>query len=329
LISSGRTPQITRPSRIATRSTTDPASLSARYEDVLKPIESRTEIISSNTIDLGDSEDSDHSDNPATITVPSPTTAPIVLDDDSDALSDLEVRSTTIRLPERRRLNDASTNTPNSATPTANSPPKPDPIVRILITSDIPGTNPLLVSRKLSQNLKDVRLAWVTRQQFPEGITPDVVFLTYRNRRLWDLTTCKSIGLEVDAHGNIRQKDHENDVFDDMDDKVHLVAATKEILVEMKRRAETAIQESKPAVEEVIEEEVVEESPRIRVILEPRGKEKFKLSVKAVSLILLTITMTLLITLLHLGHYFRGDRARMSSQLQTFCRRASVPHVRR
>ncbi|KAJ9218926.1 hypothetical protein DTO169C6_8727 [Paecilomyces variotii] len=69
-----------------------------------------------------------------------------------------------------------------------------DPIIQILITSNIENTMPLIVRRKMSQRLRDVRLAWCKRQGFDKDMTASV-FLTWKGRRLFDVTTCKSLGI--------------------------------------------------------------------------------------------------------------------------------------
>ncbi|ODM22209.1 hypothetical protein SI65_03055 [Aspergillus cristatus] len=69
-----------------------------------------------------------------------------------------------------------------------------DVAVQILITSEIENTKPLIVHRKASQSLREVRLAWCKRQDLPEEMQLSV-FLTWKGRRLFDVTTCKSLGV--------------------------------------------------------------------------------------------------------------------------------------
>lgn len=76
-------------------------------------------------------------------------------------------------------------------------PPAPlmdDPVVRILLTSEIPNTKPLIVHRKMSQALREVRQEWCRRQGFPEDSRPSI-YLTWMGRRLFDVTTCRSLGV--------------------------------------------------------------------------------------------------------------------------------------
>jgi hypothetical protein len=161
------------------------------------------------------------------------------------------------------------------------TPPRlpPDPIVQILITSHIPGTEPLIVSRKISQRLKDVRLAWCERQHFAPEFIP-TVFLTWRGNRLFDVTTCKSLGIGVDGEGDILLKGRK-DIMGEEDRQIHMEATTDEII--------TGHQKAKQRITNGIEEDEVEEAgpvqnkeAQLRIILKAKSFEDFKLIVKPV-----------------------------------------------
>ncbi|KAJ9300226.1 hypothetical protein DTO271G3_2343 [Paecilomyces variotii] len=102
-----------------------------------------------------------------------------------------------------------------------------DPIIQILITSNIENTMPLIVRRKMSQRLRDVRLAWCKRQGFDKDMTASV-FLTWKGRRLFDVTTCKSLGI---GRQNRASSQGLWDVNDELGDKeetmqIHVEAVT-------------------------------------------------------------------------------------------------------
>ena len=166
------------------------------------------------------------------------------------------------------------------ASPSGTLPPQPpDPVLQILITSSIPNTIPLIVSRKLGQRLKEVKLAWLSRQQLSNQ---EEVFLTWRGKRLFDVTTCRSLGVTVELDGTVMAK---GDVLGDEEGRIHMEAMTLEIL-EARRRAKTeaattaeneeAGQETQGPTEGKIENQV-------RIILKARGFDDFKLRVKPVS----------------------------------------------
>jgi Ubiquitin-2 like Rad60 SUMO-like len=74
-------------------------------------------------------------------------------------------------------------------------PPSPPPrgeenetIVQILITTEIPNAKSLIVNRKVSQPMQQVRQVWCSRQNFNEDMTAKVIF-TWRGKRLYDTTT--------------------------------------------------------------------------------------------------------------------------------------------
>lgn len=175
------------------------------------------------------------------------------------------------------------------------SPPPgiPDAKISILITCRIEGTNPLIVQRKLSQPLKDVRLAWCTRQHFDQETT-DSVFLTWRGKRLFDVTTCKSLGIGVDADGNIVTKG-EKDALGEDNRQIHMEAMTQEIFDELRKVRETGGKFHHDTQSQIKEQETAmgesgaaalqqqqEKEQQIRVILKSKGHEDFKLIIKPV-----------------------------------------------
>ncbi|KAI6249653.1 hypothetical protein HI914_01683 [Erysiphe necator] len=89
--------------------------------------------------------------------------------------------------------------------------PKPalelDPTVELLITSDLEGTRPLRIKRKLSQRLKEARLTWCEKQHIRTDKSgkplEEVIFFTWRGKRLFDVTTCGSLGLKVRKNGEL------------------------------------------------------------------------------------------------------------------------------
>ncbi|EFR01779.1 hypothetical protein MGYG_04782 [Nannizzia gypsea CBS 118893] len=176
-----------------------------------------------------------------------------------------------------------TTESPSAARKVApKSPPKKkDTVVNILITSNIENTRSLLVRRLLSQNLRDVRKAWCHHQKFDEE-TSDTIILTWKGRRLFDATTCKSLGInESDTN--------DNSMFDsapvDMDEGnagVHMEAMTLEMLEE-RRRAATAAQldneeeeseDEQPKAQEPSDENVV------RIILKNPDLDDFRIKVR-------------------------------------------------
>lgn len=219
--------------------------------------------------------------------------------EDEDDESDEELAALARQARQRRlqRTSAATPDTTKSPTPrevASGSPhiglqtaPLPDPPVTILIYSQIANTSPLKVYRKLSQNLREIRLAWCKCQGFNESFT-DTVFLIHRMRKVYDVTTCKSLGLETDAEGNITMKGAEGK---EGCDQVALEAVTQDIYDKMlaDKDREDAKRRDKwdPAAdagagqEEAATEPVAEEF--IGLVLRARGKPDFKLKVKPVS----------------------------------------------
>ncbi|KAM0701382.1 hypothetical protein Q7P35_011743 [Cladosporium inversicolor] len=216
--------------------------------------------------------------------------------EEEDDESDEELAALARQARQRRlqRTHAATPDTTKSPTPrevASGSPhigpqnaPLPDPPVMILVYSQIANTNPLKVYRKLSQNLREIRLAWCKRQGFNESFT-ESVFLIHRTRKVYDVTTCKSLGLETDAEGNITMKGAEGK---EGCDQVALEAVTQDIYDKMlaEKDREDAKRRDKwdPAAEAGAEEEETAPEPAaeefIGLVLRARGKPDFKLKVK-------------------------------------------------
>ncbi|EMC91342.1 hypothetical protein BAUCODRAFT_143748 [Baudoinia panamericana UAMH 10762] len=180
-----------------------------------------------------------------------------------------------------------------SLTPAPLTPPKADPTIKLFITSEIPNTKPLMVYRKLSQRLQEIREVWCKRQDF----TPEMaaqVFLTYRLRKLFDVTTCKSLGLVVDAEGNVSMRGAEGV---DGVDQVHLEVVTDEILARLKRekQREESTQPIDPEQKDdtgggALQQQPTDKTQEYRILLKAKGAEPFKIKVKASTSILKIVT---------------------------------------
>lgn len=221
---------------------------------------------------------------------------PAEQDDESDEeLAALASQARQRRLRQTQSATpDITAKAPTSQAATAGSPqnfvessPLPDPAVKILIQSRIDNTNPLLVYRKLSQDLRDVRHAWCQRQNFDEDFTAQV-FLIYRTRRVYDVTTVRSLGLETDPDGNITMRGAEGK---DGVDQVALEAVTEGIFAkilsekakdEAKRLGQWDPDSKAGAEEETSAPEAAAEE-LIGIVLRAKGKPDFKLKVKPVS----------------------------------------------
>jgi hypothetical protein len=147
-----------------------------------------------------------------------------------------------------------------------------EPIARILITSSLKNTKPLIVQRKLSQRLRDVRIAWCRRQGFNEETTA-TVFLTWKGTRLFDVTTCNSLGVQ-----NTSDNDPlfmEGDGSNEEEIHIHMEAVTEDILESEKRQT---VRGSVEPVDDSGDE--VEAEQRVRLTLKSPEFEEFRLIVK-------------------------------------------------
>lgn len=160
-----------------------------------------------------------------------------------------------------------------------------DPVIQILITSELPNTNPLIVKRRTSQRLKDVRITWCNRQKFTSQMSSSV-FLTWRGKRLFDVTTCKSLGIAADEDGNIRFEGSEN-LFGEDERRIHMEVMNKELFAEYKMKKQRKDQgeeeqKSKEETEEAVKAKKDNSEPQVRVVIKARDFADFKLIVRPV-----------------------------------------------
>lgn len=231
---------------------------------------------------------------------------------EDDSESDAELAEIKRNARAKRRLEEQAEKDRQNATTTHgaygsshmdNYPaPAPDPAVQLFVTSPIPGTKPLIVTRKLSQRLQEVKDAWCARQIFPPEFPTSSIFFTYRLRKLYNVTTCKSLGVKVDSEGKIIpdektwDDDAETGVGGEHEGKIHLEAVTEELwlkLKEARRRGRNGSsflnkastdQASGDNTPMAAGEEAIEKEPIIRITFKAKGFKDIKMKTKPVRL---------------------------------------------
>jgi hypothetical protein len=156
--------------------------------------------------------------------------------------------------------------------------PEADPVVEILVTSWIEGTNPLLVRRKLNQRLKEVRLSWCDKQALQGGpMLPQLraaIFLTWNGKRLFDASTCKHLGIKMGADGRFAS---DGEGFDDHG-RLHFEAWTEDLFAAY----QNSNQQQQDGGEDQEDAEDDQDQPeRIKLLLKARDMEPLRLKVKA------------------------------------------------
>ena len=105
----------------------------------------------------------------------------------------------------------------------------PDATIPVIISSRIPGTKPLVVMRKLKQNVKRALVAWVDHQrtsahfEIPEEQEAKL-FLTWKGNKIYGESTPASLGVEVTEHGELKEREGEGYKLG----KLHFQAWTEE-----------------------------------------------------------------------------------------------------
>jgi Ubiquitin-2 like Rad60 SUMO-like len=162
-----------------------------------------------------------------------------------------------------------------------------DPTIEILITSKIEGTVPLKVRRKLSQRLKEVRLSWcdkqsVNGQPFDQNIK-DAIYLTWKKIKLFDVTTCRSLGLKIDGRGNLSG----NGEGLDAEGRIHMEAWTEETykIYEKRKAAKQKRERSESDGEAAAQHEKENAVQKTKLIMRARNLDDYKITVKATTTI--------------------------------------------
>ncbi|KAJ5583855.1 hypothetical protein VI817_006089 [Penicillium citrinum] len=186
------------------------------------------------------------------------------------------VHNTSVPVEDENKIKESPKRSPNTYThhqsSEISSPPGDDPTVQILITSEIPSTKSLIVHRKMSQGLKDVRIEWCRRQEIPTE-TQNSVYLTWRGRRLFDVTTCKSLGIKPEKTSS----DIENDQAAGKGDlQIHMVACTEnpELLSRSSISESTSLQVSED-----------QQNQQMKLILRSAGYDDLKIKARPKTLV--------------------------------------------
>ncbi|KAE8348106.1 ubiquitin-2 like Rad60 SUMO-like-domain-containing protein [Aspergillus coremiiformis] len=155
-----------------------------------------------------------------------------------------------------------------------------DVVVQILITSKLENTKPLIVRRKMSQSLRDVRLAWCDSQNVPKA-TQSSVFLTWMGRRLFDVTTCRSLGIKVTGgltdslrHDDYLQHGSKEDI------RIHMEAVAEDNVIVTNNQQAMRISWSESAQEFT----TIDDSNKhlsVRVVLKCPGLDDLRLRVSS------------------------------------------------
>lgn len=175
-----------------------------------------------------------------------------------------------------------------SAVNPTNGEPEKAPVIQLFISPEIPDAKPLMVKVRIDSTLEKTRLAWCGKQGYSDAKTKDI-FFTWKGTRVYDSTTIKRLGIEVDANGNVSVEGDTN-IYDDTNlPKIYVEAWTAELFEQHKKQEAADAAARKKAAEPSPEVEEREPTPepvakvhKVRLVLKARGKDECKLSVNPV-----------------------------------------------
>jgi len=164
----------------------------------------------------------------------------------------------------------------------------PAPIAHLFIEPEMDNAKPLKVKVRIDNTIEKARVAWCGLQAFSPQMTNNV-FFTWKGTRLYDSTTIKRLGIQVDEKGNVTVEGDSN-IYDEVNlPKIHVQAWTEELFKERKKQDAAAAAAKKAAAKAsvVIQDraptpELAPTVTKIRLVLRARGRADFKLTVNPV-----------------------------------------------
>jgi hypothetical protein len=154
-----------------------------------------------------------------------------------------------------------------------------NPIIEVFVEPAIPDTMPVAVKIHYQQAFKEVRQSWcrtnIAAGKLQQSEEPDVI-IKLNGRKVYDVQTCKSLGVGLDAAGLPTIKDAHG--IPQSLEMVHIQATTRQLdEEERERRLKTATDE--PEAPESPEEA---KEPVYRLIMRSRDHDELKISVRKV-----------------------------------------------
>ncbi|KAF7504302.1 hypothetical protein GJ744_002491 [Endocarpon pusillum] len=172
---------------------------------------------------------------------------------------------------------------PQRAVPTP-PPQRDETIVQIFIDTEIPNAKPLIVNRKVSQPMQQVRAVWCARQNFTDDITAQVIF-TWRGKRLYDTTTSTHLlnVLKIERArqlGGLAGDDDE----DPSNGRIEVVAMTKD-MYEQKQNKNDAEADANSITDPTLQDRKSQArsatpEPKYTIVMNAQGLEPLQLKVR-------------------------------------------------
>lgn len=162
------------------------------------------------------------------------------------------------------------------------------PIIQLFISPEIPGANPLVVMVRIDSTIERPRQAWCQKQGYPVELARSI-FFTWKGTRIYDSTTVKRLGIQVDKNGSI-SVDGDSNIYDDVNlPKIVVEAWTEELFQQRKKEDAAAVAAKKKAAETLAALDERDPTPepepaakRWNLFLKAKGKDEFRLSVTQV-----------------------------------------------
>ncbi|KAF1954009.1 hypothetical protein CC80DRAFT_494248 [Byssothecium circinans] len=191
-------------------------SLARRYDSLAKS--SSHKAAQADVIDLGDSEDEDDlpvlrsggSPSPAERSIPM---RPVQRAPSSEVEEAEDPVLAELRARAREREAAKAARTAPSTSFTGREDASRAPVAQLLLRSELPDTNPLMIKVRLDMTLEKAKKAWCQKQ----GFTPEKsreIFCTFKMRRIYNSTKVERLGLKNLGNGCVKM-DGDETIYDE------------------------------------------------------------------------------------------------------------------
>jgi hypothetical protein len=153
-----------------------------------------------------------------------------------------------------------------------------NPIIQVFVEPTMPDMMPVAVKIHYLQTFKEVRQSWcrtnIAAGKLQPSAEPDVM-IKLNGRKVYDVQTCKSLGIGLDADGLPTLKDTHG--IPQSLEMVHMHATTRQIEDEEREKRLKAADEP-----EAPSSPVQPKEPEYKLVMRSRDYDEFKISVRKV-----------------------------------------------
>ncbi|KAK3352816.1 ubiquitin-2 like Rad60 SUMO-like-domain-containing protein [Lasiosphaeria hispida] len=165
-----------------------------------------------------------------------------------------------------------------------------DVVITVFVNSRLEGTVPLGASRKLGQGMRVILDTWIAIQRnnaklYISEEQAEGLFMTWKGNKVYDHTTIASLGVEVDANGDLKGGEGDGVFRGGLALEVWTEESHAEYIKEkeLKRAQMLGFDDNDDSLDYAVKEEEAPPAPKpkgIRVVLKAKDSDPFKISIR-------------------------------------------------